>query len=160
MLEINPGLLAAQVVTFLLGITILWFVAWKPLVARMMTRREDLARQLKGIEAKAQEIENLRVSYESELANIGVKTESALSQAHKQAQVIASDAQAAAQKTLEHCQRQMEREKQRLILELRGEFSDIVTLGVERVLRRRVDAEVEENLYDDLLKELSSIKQR
>ena len=160
MLEVNPGLLAAQVVTFLLGITILWFVAWKPLVERMTTRRQDLARQLKGIEAKAQEIENLRLRYESELANIGVKTESALSQASIQAQVIVSDAQAAAQTTLNHCQRQMEQEKQRLILELRGEFSDLVTLGVERVLRRRVDAQVEEHLYDDLLKELSSLTHR
>lgn len=160
MLEINPGLLAAQVVTFLLGIAILWFVAWKPLVARMMTRREDLARQLKEIELKAQEIENLKVSYERELAHMGAKTESVMKEAHQKAQEVVSDAQAAAQATFERCQRQMEQEKQRLIIELRGEFSDMVTLGVERVLRRRVDAQVEENLYDDMLKELSQIKQQ
>ena len=156
MLDIDPGLLIAQVVTFLLGITILWFVAWKPLVGRMQSRRGELENSLRSIDAKATQIEELRKRYESELASINAKAEVVLKEADQRAKNILEQAGHGAQETLKKLERQLENERQRVLQELRRDFSGMVLAAVEKVLRRGVDVKVEENLYEDLLKELAT----
>lgn len=158
MLDVRWDLLAAQVVTFFIGVTILWFVAWKPLVARMKSRRLDLEKQLQDIEAKAAQIEELKKQYEAELAGIDKKTQEVLAQANQNAQKILNETQQKAKENLEHFERQIEHERQRVLVELRSDFSNLVSLGIEKVLRKKVDAQVEERLYDDLVGELTSKK--
>lgn len=156
MLDVQWDLLVAQVVTFLLGITILWFVAWKPLVARMKSRREELARHLESIEAKAAQIEELKKQYEAQLANVDKKTKDILDDAHQNAQKILNETQQKAKENLERFERQIEHERQRVLVELRSDFANLVSLGIEKVLRKKVDVQVEEKLYEDLLEELTT----
>ncbi len=156
MLDIHPGLLIAQVVTFLLGITILWFVAWKPLVGRMRSRRGELESSLRSIDQKAAQIEELKARYEAELASINVKAQEVLKEADQKAKDILEQAGSNAQEALQKLERQLGHEREKVLHELRRDFSGMVLAAVEKVLRRGVDAKVEENLYEDLLKELEN----
>ncbi|MFC1521821.1 F0F1 ATP synthase subunit B [Elusimicrobiota bacterium] len=157
MLDINPGLLLAQAVTFLLGLTILWFVAWKPLVARMRSRRQDLEKSLKDIDDKTQAVEALKKNYEAELSKLEAKAQEVLGRAQQQGKDAEVQAKEEAKKLVESAREQIKQEKTGALNELRKEISTLIVFGIEKVLKTKMDVKADDKIISDAIKDAEKI---
>src|SRR5258708_29645014 len=137
---VQPILLLAQVVNFLILLFLLKRFAYKPLLTMMQKCQEKIAKSLKD----AQEIENRLLRIEEERVK---KLQAAANEAKK----IISDAGKAASELIEGARdraqqniaqmilknkEQMEREKDQMYKEIKQELANLVVLGLEKVARK------------------------
>ena len=70
MIEINPSLLLAQVVTFLIALFIVWKISWGPLQQLMKSRQERIRNDLQNAEQTRQAAARLESDYRFRLSQI------------------------------------------------------------------------------------------
>lgn len=158
MIEINPGLLLAQVVTFLIGMGLLWKIAWGPLTRLLRERRARIQQDLQTAERAKQDMGRLKTEYEQQLAQIQTKANELFAQAERDGQAAREQllqvAQEEARRLTEKTRRQLEEEKVRLVKELRSEVGNLSILAAERLVRQTVDERVQAQFLEELFRDL------
>lgn len=162
MIEINPGLLLAQVITFLIGMAILWKIAWGPITKILREREETITRTLKNAEEAKNNAEALRAKYESELNNIAEKFRSELARAEKEGilarEKIIALAQEEAKGLVEKAKLYMEEEKAKLKNEMEREVARLSLLAADRLLKQLVDRKYQDAVWREFSKGLSGVR--
>ena len=158
MIEINFGILSAQVVTFLIGVWLVWKIAWGPLTQMLKERSSVIERDLETAEQKRTEAQKLEESYREQLVAIEAKTEEITNRALQEAQTmkeqILKSAQDESKKLMEKTKESLEAERVRLIGELQRELSHWVVVGAEKLLRQTIDQQRQEQWTQQFLAEL------
>lgn len=156
---INPYLLLAQIVNFLILLFILNKVMFQPLMKVLEQRRQKIAQSLK-------EAEQISV----ELQSAEKKAQELVTKANRRADEIVAEAKAAAanlkteatlqskteaEKILQKGRDALELEKEKMRASLRNELMDVVVMATEKILGSKLTREEKEELTKKSLKELS-----
>lgn len=121
-LGINGGFLLAQFVNFLLFAAVMYFAAWRPLLAMLDARSEKIA---KGVE-DARIAAEARANAESEAGRI-------LADAQREAQKIIADARASAEERAKPIIQAAERDAQQIRDNARTQSEQAVTSALSEV---------------------------
>ncbi len=137
---VQPILLAAQVVNFLVLLFLLKKFAYKPILEILVKRREVIAKGLKdaaNIEKRLLEIEEER---EKKLKQAADEAKGLITDASKAATQLIAEAREKAQtdiaKMIKKSNEQMERERDQMKKEIKAELADLVVLGLEKVAQK------------------------
>ncbi len=158
MIEINFGILLAQIVTFLAGMGLLWKIAWGPLTQMLKERSSVIQKDLQSAQQKLTEAQKLEESYHQQLAAIEAKAQEVMSQALQSAQTmkdqILKATQEESKRLMEKTKESLDAERIRLMSDLRRELSHLVVLGTEKLIRQTIDRQKQEQWTREFLEEL------
>jgi F-type H+-transporting ATPase subunit b len=155
---VQPILLLAQIVNFLILLWVLRKILYGPLLKVLRERRETIAESLKNAER-----------IEKKLENIGKEREQALLEAANEAKVIVDDAAKSAsqiieeahnrangdvEKMIDRAQKDMALERDRLHDEIREELADLVVTSLQKIVGKTLNDSDKKRLIDDSLKNL------
>lgn len=161
LVQVDPGLYIWTIIIFLVLLFLLMKFAWKPLLA-MLEKREDNIRQALLDAEKARE----------ELANVKEDTEKLLNEARTESQAIVAagkksaermkdeiveKAQSKSDALLADVKKQIELEKDRAIVEVRAEVVNLSLQVAEKLIRKNLSKDDNLKLINE---SLSSIDQK
>ena len=160
MLEIDFQIILVQIVTFLIGVFILWKIAWKPLTEILLKRKNDISKNITDAQNMKDETEKLKTEYSTMIGEIDKKAKELLEQARisgeQNKDEIISSARDEAKHLLEIAKKQMEEEKQSIRTELRKEITPIAISIAEKVLEKTIDKDAHKKLVEKFLSDLSN----
>ena len=158
MLEINPGILVAQIVTFLMAVFVLWKISWKSICGMLAQRKETIKKDMELIEETKAAVRKMENDYTQKLAGIrleadaiiaGAKQEAArvrdeiLRKAHDDAEAIRQKADSA-----------VKEDAGRLLLDAYNEISEISLDLAQRLVSKSITPEIKDRLFRETLEEL------
>lgn len=158
MIEIDFGILIAQIVTFLIGMGLLWKISWGPLTQMLKERSSVIQKELADAQQKRSEALKLQASYDQQLTAIEQKAQELTHRALQSAQVmkdqILKSAQEESNRLMEKTKESLAAERVRLLVELRQELSRLVVSGMEKLIRHSVDHQTQQQWTQEFLAEL------
>ncbi len=157
-LGIDWKLFIAQVINFLVLLFILSKVLYKPLLNMFDARTKKIEKGLKDAEAAsesrtkaeedAEEIRQKAYKESNEILSNGKK------EADEEAKKIIADAQAEAQKIVARGSEEVLRMKQELTNQTKSQISDLISLSLDKITNRKIDAATRDKLTREAVGEL------
>jgi F-type H+-transporting ATPase subunit b len=162
MIEINFGILATQIVTFLIGLFLLWKIAWGPLTAAMKKRQDEIRRNIDSARLIKEEVEQLKAKYMSEMGRLEQRAAEiiagAASEARKVHEDIMKEATTEARAFTERTHKYLEKQRKQMMDEVRAEIAKFAVMGAEKILKQSVSKEVQDKAVDEIMKELENMR--
>jgi F-type H+-transporting ATPase subunit b len=163
-LGISLPTLITQIVTFIILLLILRFVAYKPIM-RMLDERSrrikesvDQAEDIKKQSAGAQE------EIKKQLEQASREGQERIARAVKAGEDVKQKAQEDARKEAEalvaRARSEIRRERDEAIGEVRREFADLTVLAAGKVIEKSLDKEEHRELIEKVLEESSTLKEK
>ena len=142
-LKLDWRYLVAQIVLFVLLTLVLNQVFWKPMLAHLANRDQDLKDAYDKVDKTRHDMENLRSDYQTRIVKIEADARSHIQQAIKEAQTqreqILAAARAQADAAIREGIETMEREKSEALISLRERMVGIALLAVDKAVGKAVD---------------------
>jgi F-type H+-transporting ATPase subunit b len=161
-LGINPPVLLTQVVTFVILLVILRFVAYKPLM-RMLDERSrrikesmEQAESIKEQSARAEE--EVRKQLEAASREGQERLARAVRAGEEVKQKSQEEARQEAEALINRARAEIQRERDEAIGAVRQEFADLTILAASKVIDRSLDKEEHRELIEKVLEESSTLK--
>jgi F-type H+-transporting ATPase subunit b len=133
-------------------------ILFKPALAYLDRRREQIAAQMEAARASEERAEKFALERKEALKETLEKNRHTVEQAQQRAEEIIAGAKDVAKQEAERilveARRQIEQERVLMAQELRRAYAEIAVLGAARVLDREVKAEDHRRLLDKLLAEI------
>lgn len=152
------GELVVQILTFVVFFWIMKRLAWIPLLGLIEGRRRAVEEGFADIDRKRAETEKLHQDYAEHLRNIEqearAKIQEAVGDGRRIAEEIKENARAESQRMLEQALLNIDLENAKARVELRDQIVSMTMMASEKLLRRRVDTEVDRQLVTDFLTDL------
>jgi F-type H+-transporting ATPase subunit b len=162
MITVNPGILLAQLITFLVAVFILWKTAWKPLGQMMSLRQEKIRSELNEAERSQKETRKMEEDYQQRLKDLHHKTTELLSQAKqegmKMREEIINQARAEAGEALRKARLELKSEQNRMLAELRSETTLLSLEIAEKAIHRTLDERDREKLFQEILPQMDAFR--
>jgi F-type H+-transporting ATPase subunit b len=151
-----------QLINFLILLGLLTFFGYKP-IRRMLDERADrIKKSMEQAEAAKQEYERARVEVEKLIGKARAEGQSIVGQAEQAGKRIKEEARQEARSEalaiVERARTEIERERNRLIDELRREFVDTAILAAEKVISEALDQEAHRRVIEKTLEQSASFK--
>ena len=163
MLTIDLPLIVAQLITFLIGLFLLWLIAYKPLTAMFQARIDKIHGDLKAADDARQDMEQKKEAYAAQMATLGDQTQALLRQATQDGirarEEIIRTAREQGEALIRRAEEIIAQEKAKAIKELRQEVLDISMRVTEKVVGQMADAALQRRLIDKVFVELEAKKQ-
>ena len=159
LVELDPGLFAWTILTFLLLLAVLAKFAWKPLLKILKDREDFIKSSLEDAE-KAQ----------AELARLNAEGEEIINKARSEAQTILAEGKSAASKLkdetlnaakdqaksiLTEAEKQIRVEKDKAIEEIKSEVVDISLSVAAKLIKKNISREDNQALIDESLENVT-----
>jgi F-type H+-transporting ATPase subunit b len=158
LLKLEPALLGATIIVFILFALVLGKFAWKPLLAVVDDREKTIREQVESAERAANEGRELLAKHQELLKNAGREREEILGRAVKEAEVLHGElvgkARAEAEVVVARAREQMLREKDQAIAELRVQVADLAVEAASRIVRSSLSEDAQRRLVDDYIRSL------
>lgn len=158
---IQPVLLLAQIVNFLIILFLLKKFFYKPIIKALENRKKRIAESLANAQTIEENLAKTKESTAKILEEAKVSAQDIMSQAHQEAQRIAdlavAEARKLAQETQITAEAQIETQKQVMRQELRQEILQLVVEVVQKVLARTLTSRERRQLTS---KSISEIKRQ
>ena len=158
LVQLDPGLFIWTILTFLILFFVLSKFAWRPLLKALESRENTIKSSLDDAEKAKQELESLNAETETIISEARSEAQSIRLEAKSAAEKVKADiiAQAGedAKKLLYENEKQIQVEKDRAINEIRQEVVGLTLTVAERVIRKNLSKEDNQDLIEDSLKTL------
>ena len=160
-IEILPHfkLLLVQVITFIILITLLWKLAWKPLMKFMKERQDSIKKSIDEAEKTRQAVAKLEEEYQARFRQIADKSQELINMAKAEGarakEEIIKQAQTEAQSLRRKSQEQLGIERNAIIQELRKEIASLSLVMAEKIIRQNFDANTQERYLEEILGEIN-----
>ncbi|OGS21168.1 MAG: ATP synthase F0 subunit B [Elusimicrobia bacterium RIFOXYA2_FULL_39_19] len=158
MIDINPGILFVQILTFLIAMAILWKIAWGPLNNMISQRQDKIKKDLDYAEQAKQAVENLQKEYTAKLEEIQAKASEIIAEAKNESQKVKEEilrsAHQEAEELRKKAQLQLADERSKVIKALRFEITGLSFDIAEKILQQSVDKKMHDNLLKEMLEQL------
>lgn len=158
-LGINASTLITQIITVIILLVLLRFVAYKPLM-RMMDERSnrvkasmEQAEAVKAQSAKAEE--ELKKQLEQASREGQERIARAVKAGEEVKQKAQEDARQEAEKLLNRARSEIRRERDEAVNDVRREFADLTVLAAGKVIEKSLNKEDHRELIDKVLEESS-----
>lgn len=156
---INPILLLAQIVNFLILLFILQRILFKPLMKVLDLRKEKIATSLKEAEQIKEELAKAEQTSREIIEKASLKADQLVIEAKEAAQKLREEGSAAAkaeaEKIFKKGQDNIDLEKEKMRASLRSELMEVVVLATEKIMGKSLSTQEKEELTHKSLKELS-----
>jgi F-type H+-transporting ATPase subunit b len=161
-LGIEPSILLAQVINFVILFGLLYFVAYKPLM-RMLDNRskkiKESMEQTEYIKEQAELAERETAKRIQEATKEGQKIIMRAEQAGEEArQKAREEASVEAERLIGKAQIEIQRERDAAVADLQSQFADLTVLAAGKVIDQTLDKEGHKKLIEKTLEESSGIK--
>lgn len=155
---INWGSLIAQAVNFLIVLAILYAFAYKPILRMLDARSRKIAQSLKDAEETAKIREEIKRKKEEEILKAQKEGQRILEKANLQVEKNEKMMLEAAKKEvagiISEAHQEIEEAKEKMLREAKKEIADVVVLAAEKILQEKIDAEKQQELIKQALKEI------
>ncbi|MCX7912455.1 MAG: F0F1 ATP synthase subunit B [Dehalococcoidales bacterium] len=156
-LGISVPTLVTQVVTFIILLVVLRFVAYKPFMRLLDERSRRVRESLEQAEAVKAESARAEEEIRKRLEQTGREEQERIARAAQAAEEIRRSAQAEARREadaiISRARVEIQRERDEAIAELRRQFADLTILAAEKVIERSLDRETHRELIEKVLEE-------
>lgn len=157
---INPILLAAQIVNFLVLLFILKKLLYKPILKMLDERKKKIEESLENAEKIQKELEETEVRRDEILNKSIDEAKKIVDEANVAAAQIHADAQVKAKADMEAMMEQgmqmIAGEKDKMKSEIKGEVASMITMSMEKVLGKALDSKMQQKLVEDAVKTMKS----
>jgi F-type H+-transporting ATPase subunit b len=161
-LGINWGVLLTQVVTFVILLVLLRFVAYKPLMRMLDERSKRVKDSLEQAEAVKAQSAKTEEELKNQLAQASREGQERIERAIKAGEDIKQKAQADAKKEAEglivRARSEIQQERDEAIDGVRREFADLTVLAAGKVIEKSLDKKEHRELIDKVLEESANLK--
>lgn len=161
MVELN-GTLIAQIVNFLILVGILTKFAYKPLMKTLEDRQKKIADSLDSAEREKQAAEQLKASYQQQLAEARAQAQAIVEKAEKLAEEtkeeILKEARLESARILKNAQAEVARERQLALAQIKGEVVMLSMAAAAKIVDKNMDTETNANLVSNFIEQLDAQK--
>lgn len=161
-LNVEPSVIAAQITGFLLLWLVLARFLFRPVLALMRSREEEIKSTYEDAENSRTEAEEFRADYEKRLADIESEARSRIQAAVKEAQdsknEILADAKSRSDDMLERGRQDLEREREKTLAQLREEVVDISLAAAGKLIGEALDEARHRKLVNDFIDRIGTTK--
>ncbi len=158
LLKPDFGLVFWTGLTFIILVALLGRFVWKPVLHALEEREKRLAAEREAAEEARLVAEKIRSELDERLKHIRDETQAAIEAANiSGAQVknaMIDEAKGNVKTLVENARKEMENEKQRLIMELRQEVADLSVMAAEKILNKKIDAASQKDVLEDFFREI------
>ncbi len=162
MIDINPSILIAQIITFLIAVLVLWKAAWGPLYNIMKDRSLGIKNDLAAAAAARENAEKLEKDYKAGLQRIQEEAAELIRKAQaeggRQKEEIIRAAQEEAEKLIRKARQQLDDDKDRIMRQLRGEVAGLSVEIAERLLKGCLDKNMHEKLLSEAMQQIDGLR--
>lgn len=148
----------ANLVNFAILLYLMKRFLFKPALAYLDRRREQIASRMEAARQSEERAEQLATQREQELSAAREQARRTLDDARAHAEEIVNASKGTArqegERIIAEAQRQIEQEREQMKEDLRRSYAEIAVLGASRVLNREVNLSDHERLLDELLSEV------
>ncbi len=161
-LGINWGVLLTQVVTFVVLLVLLRFVAYKPLMRMLDERSKRVKDSLEQAEAVKTQSAKTEEELKKQLEQAGREGQERIARAIKAGEDIKQKAQADAKKEAENlivrARAEIRRERDEAVDGVRREFADLTVLAAGKIIEKSLDKKEHRELIEKVLQESATLK--
>lgn len=155
MLSIEPGLLIWTIITFVFLLFVLRKVAWGPILSALEQREDTIRSSLEEAQRARQEVQQMMTQNQQLLADAHRESARVFEQAREEARrlhdTLAAQARDEAQHLRDEARREIERERQLAIQELKGTTADLALAAAGHLLKTAVDRDNHRRLVTEFL---------
>ena len=148
----------ANLVNFAILLYLMKRFLYKPALAYLDRRREQIASRMEAARQSEERAEQLATQREQELSVAREQSHRTLEDARARAEETVNEAKGTArqegERIIAEAQRQIEQEREQMKEDLRRSYAEIAVLGASRVLSREVNLSDHERLLNELLSEV------
>jgi F-type H+-transporting ATPase subunit b len=160
MFDINPGLIVWTIITFVAALVILRAYAWKPLLASLTAREENIRTQIAQAEHARREAERLLEENKAQLARADEQSQRMLRESREMGERLKADildkAQQSSRQMVNQAKEEIRREKDSALQELRSEVADLAIGAAGKLLDANLDAPKHRALVDDAIRQMGT----
>ena len=153
----NPGIFLWTLVTFLIVLIILKAKAWAPLIAALDKRESDIRESLNAAEKARKDADNITKDYEKMVQKAkkeSVEIISASREAGEKVKTeIITEAKSNAKKIMTDNLDQIEREKNKVIGEIRQQVVELSVMAAEKIIGKTLEKDDHNKMIQDTIKE-------
>jgi F-type H+-transporting ATPase subunit b len=161
-LGIDPTLLIAQVINFLVLFFILKKLIYKPLLNLFDKRKKMIEKNVEDTKKIEERLEKLEEERKTILSDASKEAMTIVESAKKEAEKEREEALVKAKKEIstlaERYREQLATEKAGMIRELRAEMAELIVAGSQKILQKEFSGEAQKKLMDAVNEELKSVK--
>ncbi len=160
-LGIQPSILLAQFINFIILFGLLYFVAYKPIM-RMLDERSKRVRESMEQTEYIKEQAELAEEETAKRIQVASKESQEIIKKAEQAgeeikQKVQQEAERQSEKILKRAQVEIKQERDEAVSELRKQFANITILTAGKVIDKTLDKESHKDLIEKALKESSDL---
>ncbi len=159
-IDIKVQYLAVQLLTFLIGIALLWKPGFKYLATVLEQRREQIRTDLDRAQQTRLDSEQLKAEYQKKLAAIEQEAREKIQQATREAQAarneMLDEARHKKDELLAQTASEIEREKRKALVELRDQIALLAVDAAEQVVRQKLDPATQRVLIDNVVRKVGA----
>ena len=148
------------VITFLVGLAVLWRIAYKPITRIFKQRADKINGDLDASEKARRDMERLKSDYEAQMARLADETQKMMNKTVKEAQSVRDEivngARDQSQAILVRATEQIEFEKQKAVKELRRQVLEISLLVAEKTIGETINEDLQRRLVDQLFSQVEA----
>ena len=154
----------AQLFGFLILVAILWKFAWKHLVNFFQNRREEIRRTIEESERDSREAKAEMENYSRQLGDFDQQAKDRLDVAEKEArtanETLIMEARDQARQEADRAKREVIRERDKAVLELRLHSIDLTLRVAEQLVDRAMDDKMHKTMVQTYLNALEGTVQK
>lgn len=158
-LGLEPKLLLAQIVNFLILLTILYFFAYKPILRMLQKRTKKIEDGIKNAEKVEAQLKKADATYEQKVAEAQKKAQTIFEQANKEAEKNRAETvnktKTEVEQLMVQAKSQIDQEKVKMLKAAKTELTDLVIAASAKVLERNLTAKDNEKLVKDTLNQIT-----
>jgi F-type H+-transporting ATPase subunit b len=159
-LGVNTGVLITQLVTFIILLVVLRFVAYKPLMRMLDERSQKVKESMEQAVAVKEQSASAEEEVKKQLAEASREGQERIARASKAAEDVREkaqeDAKQEAEALLTRARSEIQQERDEAIDSVRREFADLTIMAAGKVIDRSLDKEQHRELIEKVLEEGSS----
>jgi len=161
-LGISLPTLLTQVITFIILLVVLRFVAYKPIMRMLDERSRRIKESMDQAESIKEQSARTQEEVKKQLEGASREGQERIARALKAGEEVKQKAQEDAKKEAEtlvnRARAEIQRERDDAITEVRREFADLTVLAAGKVIEKTLDKETHRELIEKVLEESSTLK--
>ena len=158
MLEFDPKILIVQIITFLIGMLLIWKVFIKMFLGMIEKRAAEVKATLENADKNRLDSETLKAEYQKHLNDIEMRIQQAIKDATKEGIEVKNDiilrARQEAKTILDKTYEKIDLEKEKMLKELKDEVVKMSVNIAEKVIKENITKKVDEKLINEVLSEI------
>ncbi|MBI5412890.1 F0F1 ATP synthase subunit B [Candidatus Peregrinibacteria bacterium] len=160
-LGIDWKLLLAQIINFTILLTVLYLVAYKPILELLEKRTKTIEKGIRDAKESEEKMQRIAALQEEKLSEaqkqVGKMLEEAKRDAESVKKEIMAHAAAESEDMLRRTRLQMVEEKEKMISEVKKEVTKFIVLATSKILEREFSTADQQRLTDAISKEIKTV---